>query len=126
MQTHITTALILALTAAFSVSVATCQYARRTGELRTKEAQEKAVEWERKARAYAEALDRVEDARRRAGQSTLEYTQAVEEAGERRDEARQAVEEMRKDGGDCGWLDGSVPDGVRDIIRDIYPGSGCD
>lgn len=124
--TIITISLFAALIIAFVAAIGTCQHVKRIGELRTKEAQEQAGEWERKARAYAEALERAEDARRRAEQSTLEYTQEAEKAEEKREDARQKVEEMRKDAGDCGWLDSYVPDRVRDIIQDIYPGSGCD
>ena len=126
MQTRITTALIIALSLALIVSAATCQGMKRTGELRAKEAREEAENWERVAKANAEALERAQEAGRRAAQSSQDYLQAVEKAEERRDEARQTVEEMRRSGGNCGWLDGRVPAGVRDVIRDLYTGTGCD
>jgi hypothetical protein len=126
MQSHITTAIIIALALAFIAAAATCQATKRTGELRAEEAREEAARWERTARANAEALERAEDARRRAAQSTQDYLNAAQEADGRRDDARQIVDEMRKDSGDCGWLDMRVPGGVRDAIRELYPGSGCD
>lgn len=126
MPNQITIAVFIALTLALITATVTCQQVKRAGELRTKEAQEQAGEWERKARANAEALERAEEARRRAEQSTLDYLQAAQEAEERRENARQIVEEMRKDDGDCNWLDERVPDRVRDIIRELYPGSNCD
>ena len=126
MQTKITTALFIALTLALIATAATCQQQKRTGELRTKEAREEAEEWERRAGAYAEALERAEEARRRAEQSIQDYLHTVEKAEERREDARQIVEEMRESGSDCGWLDERVPDGVRDVIRELYAGSDCD
>lgn len=126
MRNQIITALIIALSLAEIVTAATCQQQRRTGELRTKEAQAEAEVWKNKAGAYAEALKRAEDARRRAAQSTQDYLKAVEKTEGRQHEARQIVEGMRESGSDCGWLDMRVPDGVRDAIRAIYPGSGCD
>ena len=126
MQSHITTAIIIALALAFIAAAATCQATKRTGELRAEEAREEAARWERTARANAEALERAEDARRRAEQSTQDYLKAVEKTEERRQDARQIVEEMRDSGGDCGWLDERVPDGVRDAIGRLYAGAGCD
>lgn len=126
MQNQITTALIIALAVAFIAAAATCSHTKRTGEQRTKEAQEEADDWKRRAGAYAEALERAEEARRRAEQSTQDYLKAVEKTEERRQDARQIVEEMRDSGGDCGWLDERVPDGVRDAIGRLYAGAGCD
>lgn len=126
MQTKLTVTLFIALTLAMIATAATCQQQKRTGELRTKEAREEAVEWERRAGAYAEALERAEEARRRAEQSMRDYLHTVETAEERREDARQIVEEMHQSGSDCGWLAERMPDGVRDIIRALYPRSGCD
>lgn len=126
MRSRIITALLLALTLAEIATAATCQHQRHKGEQRAREAQEEADFWKSKAGAYAEALERVEGARRRAEQSVGEYLEAVEKTEERREDARQIVEEMRESGSDCGWLDERVPDGVRDIIRGLYPGTDCD
>ena len=126
MQTKLTVTLFIALTLAMIATAATCQQQKRTGELRTKEAREEAVEWERRAGAYAEALERAEEARRRAEQSMRDYLHTVETAEERREDAQQIVDEMHHSSSDCGWLDERMPDGVRDIIRALYPRSGCD
>lgn len=126
MQSRITNAILIALTLALIATAATCQQSKRTGELRTKEAQEEADHWKHKAGAYAEALERAEDAQKRAGQSTMEYLHAVEKTEERTEDARQIVDEMRESGSDCGWLDERVPDRVRDIIQGLCPGSDCD
>ena len=121
MQSHISIILIIALAVAFIAAAATCQGERREGELRAQEARKEAEMWEGRARAYAEALERAEEARRRAAQSEGVFLREAERAGERRDEARQILEDM---GDDC-WLDVHVPDGVRDIVRALF-GAGCD
>lgn len=126
MQSQITRALFIALTLALIATAATCQHSKRTGELRTKEAQEEAEDWKRRARAYAEALERAEDARRRTEQSTRDYLQAVERTEERTEDARQIVEEIRESGSDCSWLNEHVPAGVRDLIRELYARADCD
>ena len=126
MRSQITRALLIALTLALIATAATCQHSKRTGELRTKEAQEEAEDWKRRAGAYAEALERAEDARRRAEQSTRDYLAAVEKTEERTKDARQIMDEMRESGSDCGWLDDRVPDGVRDIIRKLHVKTDCD
>ena len=126
MQSRITTALLIALTFAEIVTAATCQHQRSKGELRTKEAQAEAEIWKSKAGAYAETLEKVEAARKRAAQSSQRYMEAVKATEERRHEARQIVEDMRKDANDCIWIDEHVPDGVRDIITRLYPTAGCD
>lgn len=126
MQSQITRALLIALTLALIATATTCQQSKRTGEQRTKEAREEAEDWKRRAGVYAEALERAEDARRRAEQSTRDYLQAVEKTEERTEDARQIVEEMRESGSDCGWLDERVPDGMRDLIRELYARSDCD
>ena len=120
------TGLLIALALATVAAAATCQHQRRTGELRAKEAQEEAEEWRRRAGAYAEALERAEEAHRRAEQSTRDYLRDTERAEERHGRAVEKVEEMRESGGDCGWLDERVPDGVREAIRELFPGAGCD
>ncbi|MCQ2101459.1 MAG: hypothetical protein MJZ10_14275 [Fibrobacter sp.] len=125
MQNQITTAIIIALAAAFITAAATCQCTKSRGDKRTKEAQENAEEWENKARSYAETLERAEEARRRAEQSTQEYFESIESAEEKANEARQSVEELRKSNSDCEWLDERLPDGVRDVIRELYKRPDC-
>jgi hypothetical protein len=119
---RITLAIIITLALTNIVTVATCHRTGRMWEERAREARGQAEDWERRAGDYADALRRAEDANRRAEQSTLYYIEAAQEADGRREDARQAVEEMRGDGVDCGWLDERVPDGVRDVIRGLYPG----
>lgn len=126
MQNQITTALIIALAVAFIAAAVTCTHTKRTGELRTKEAQTEAENWQHTARAYAEALARAEEARRRAEQSTRDYLNAVEDVEARHGEAEQELEELRTDAGACVWLDEHLPDGVRDIIGKLYARPGCD
>ena len=99
MQNRITIALIIALAVAFIAAAATCTHMKRTGELRTKEAQTEAENWQRTARAYAETLARAEEARRRAEQSTHDYLNAVEDAEARHEEAERELEELRTDAG---------------------------
>lgn len=126
MQNQITTALIIALAVAFIAAAATCTHTKRTGELRTKEAQTEAENWRGTARAYAEALDRAEEARRRAEQSTRDYLDAVEKAEAQHEEARQKLEELHEDAGACVWLDERLPDSVRDVIGKLYARPDCD
>ncbi len=126
MYNQITTVLLIALAVAFMVTAATCHYYRQTGEQRAKAAQEAAENWEQQARTYAETLERAEEARKRAEQSTREYSQTIEQAEAREHEARQVLDEMRKEDGNCVWLDERVPDGVRDIVRSLYARPDCD
>ena len=126
MQNQFITALLIALTLAWMVTISTCHHFKRTGELRTKEAQQEAETWKMQARAYAETLERAEEAHRRAEQSHQDYLKNIETAETREYEARQIVDEMRKDAGDCVWLDDRVPDRVRDIIQNLYARPDCD
>jgi len=122
-QTSIAISLFFAV--AFIISAATCQAVKTQGEAQVREARAEAGEWEGRARAYAETLRELEDARRRAEQSTREFTKNVREAETAGHEARQIVEEMRRDAVDCGWLDERVPDRVRNIVTRLYAGSDC-
>ncbi len=133
MREKITFIIIAAMTAAFFTTAATCQCVKSRGRAQAEEAgaqaeeaEAQAREWERRARAYAESLERAEEARRRAERSAQKYEQAFRKAEETGNDARQILEEMRGDGDDCGWLDGRLPDRVRDIAALLYPRSGCD
>ena len=126
MQTQTKIAILSTLLLAIVTTTATCQCTKSQGEQRAREAQENAKSWEAKARAYAETLERAEEARTRAEQSLIFYKAKAQEAGEQSDAARQIMEEIREDEGVCHWLDSRIPDGVRDVLGAMYTRSNCD
>ncbi len=113
------------LLGAFITSTVTCAAVKRAGEARVAEAQQTAQEWERKARAYAEMLERAEEARRRAAQSEREYVEEIGRIEAQRNEQERELARLRADDEVCDWLGGDVPDGVRDFARAVFGGADC-